>query len=82
MKKIIILAAILTACKKEEVKPQQQVVAQTNTPIYCIYQNVFGTKSFLYCAKDINEFNNKYNQYQQANLNPSYDIKNNCNECK
>lgn len=81
MKKLIPLLLILTACKKEPVKPQQ-VNTTPPTTVYCIYQNVFGTKSFLDCAKDINEFQNKYAQYQQANLNPSYDLKTNCNDCK
>ncbi|MBP9688261.1 MAG: hypothetical protein KBE91_01525 [Bacteroidia bacterium] len=81
MKKLIILAVILTACKKEEVKPQQPVSQPTGT-VYCIYQNTFGIKAFLYCAKDFNELNTKTAQYIDANLNPSYEIKNSCNECK
>lgn len=81
MKKLIILAVILTACKKEEVKPKQPV-SQPIITVYCIYQNVFGTKSFLYCAKDLTELNAKTTQYMNANLNPSYEVKNSCNECK
>lgn len=82
MKKTIIsISLILLGCSKSNnITPTNTTVS--NNKVWCFYQMNYGNKMFYYCAKSEQEYNSKYLECINNNLDISIDIKTDCNQCQ